>query len=312
MRKPPSEGRRSATGNKKSPHSDAKSSRQKAGKKSTSVGKRAGNKAPSGASKRTSAAYKPRGGSAYLTSNKPPLPGSNAPMRLNRFISNAGVCSRREADVLIQSGAVKVNGELVVELGMKVTRMDTVQVGGESIRPDIKRYVLLNKPKGFGTTASDFKSRRGVMELVQKACKEEIRPIDKMDRESTGLMLITNDEPLAVRMNDPRSGMKRLYHVVVSEKVNPDHLEAMKAGFVLDEGFVKATAAEVGGDDRHHVGLETLSSRSQIARRMLEHFGYKVLKVDRVKLGPLTKKNVPRGTFRHLTESEVNLLRMSV
>ena len=204
-----------------------------------------------------------------------------------------------------------VNGEIVTSMGFKVASTDVVHVGGEAIRPDAKRYVLLNKPKGFGTSIADFNARRGVMELVQKACKEEIRPLDKLDRESTGLMLFTNDEPLAVRLNDPRSGMKRLYHVVLSDKLSATHLEAMKAGFVLDEGFVKASAVEVVGEDRHQIGLEIMSSRSRIARRMFEHFGYKGHKVDRVIIGPLSKKNVPRGTFRHLTEAEVNMLLMS-
>ncbi len=251
------------------------------------------------------------GGTKKIASAKKALPNSNAPMRLNRFVSNAGICSRREADVLIESGAVMVNGEIITTMGFKVATTDVVQVGGESIRPDTKRYVLLNKPKGFGTSIADFNARRGVMELVQKACKEEIRPLDKLDRESTGLMLFTNDEPLAVRLNDPRSGMKRLYHVVLSDKLSLTHLDALKAGFVLDEGFVKASQVEIVGEDRHQIGLEILSSRSRIARRMFEHFGYKVHKVDRVLIGPLSKKNVPRGTFRHLTEAEVNLLLMS-
>jgi 23S rRNA pseudouridine2605 synthase len=307
MRKTPSAGRRASTTGSKAPG--------KPGKRTTSSGRKPGasktfrpgmpEKSPHG---------KPPhvfGGTKKIASAKKPLPNSNAPMRLNRYVSNAGICSRREADVLIESGAVMVNGEIVTSMGFKVSSTDVVQVGGESIRPDKKRYVLLNKPKGFGTSVADFNARRGVMELVQKACKEEIRPLDKLDRESTGLMLFTNDEPLAIRLNDPRSGMKRLYHVILSDKISATHLEALKIGFVLDEGFVKASKIEIVGDDRHQVGLEILSSRSRIARRMFEHFGYKVHKVDRVMIGPLSKKNVPRGTFRHLTEAEINLLLMS-
>ena len=232
-------------------------------------------------------------------------------MRLNRYISNAGVCSRREADSLIESGVVTVNGEIIVQMGHKVNITDSVQVGGATIRPETRRYVLLNKPKGFGTSMADAKARRGVHELVQKACKEEIRSIDKLDRESTGLMLFTNDEELMVRLNHPQSGAAKLYHVILAERVQPNHLEELKQGFIVDKGFVKATEAEFANDERTHIGLKLTSSRSRIARRLLEDLSYHVVKVDRVTIGPLTKKDVPRGSFRHLSEAEVNLLRMS-
>ena len=232
-------------------------------------------------------------------------------MRLNRYIANAGVCSRREADALIESGVVTVNGEIVVQMGYKVNAGDTVQVGGTSIRPETKRYVLLNKPKGFGTSIGDARARRGVAELVQKACKETIRSIDKLDRESTGLMLFTNDEELMVRMNNPQSGASRLYHIVLGERVQSSHLEELKKGFVVDKGFVRAEEAEFANEERNQIGLKLVSSRSRIARRMLEQLGYHVVKVDRVTLGPLTKKDVPRGSFRHLSDAEINLLRMS-
>ena len=232
-------------------------------------------------------------------------------MRLNRYISNAGVCSRREADSLIESGVVTVNGEIIVQMGHKVNINDSVQVGGATIRPETRRYVLLNKPKGFGTSMADAKARRGVHELVQKACKEEIRSIDKLDRESTGLMLFTNDEELMVRLNHPQSGAAKLYHVILAECVQPNHLEELKQGFIVDKGFVKATEAEFANDERTHIGLKLTSSRSRIARRMLEELSYHDVKVDRVTIGPLTKKDVPRGSFRHLSEAEVNLLRMS-
>ena len=259
---------------------------------------------------------KPRGGSTFRKGGKPvtrqkPLAALGGPMRLNRFISNAGVCSRREADSLIESGVVTVNGEIIIQMGHKVNISDSVQVGGVTIRPEAKRYILLNKPKGFGTSMADAKARRGVHELVQKACKEEIRSIDKLDRESTGLMLFTNDEELMVRLNHPQSGAAKLYHVILAERVQPNHLEQLKEGIIVDKGFVKATEAEFANDERTHIGLKLTSSRSRIARRMLEELSYHVVKVDRVTIGPLTKKDVPRGSFRHLTEAEVNLLRMS-
>ena len=242
---------------------------------------------------------------------KKPLGIAGGPMRLNRFIANAGVCSRREADALIESGVITVNGEIIVQMGYKVNANDAVQVGGTSIRPETKRYVLLNKPKGFGTSIGDARARRGVLELVQKACKEPIRSIDKLDRESTGLMLFTNDEELMVRMNAPSSGAARLFHIGLGEKVQQKHLDELKKGFVVDKGFVRAEEAEFANDERNQIGLKIVSSRSRIARRMLEQLGYHVIKVDRVILGPLTKKDVPRGSFRHLTTAEINLLRMS-
>jgi 23S rRNA pseudouridine2605 synthase len=240
-----------------------------------------------------------------------PLAAPGGPMRLNRFIANAGVCSRREADALIESGVVTVNGEIIVQMGQKVNATDNVQVGGATIRPEARRYILLNKPKGFGTSMADAKARRGVHELIQKACKEEVRSIDKLDRESTGLMLFTNDEELMVRLNNPQSGAMRLYHLILAERVHPNHLEELKQGFIVDKGFVKASEAEFANEERTHIGLKLTSSRSRIARRMLEQLSYQVVKVDRVTIGPLTKKNVPRGSFRHLTEAEVNLIRMS-
>ncbi len=240
-----------------------------------------------------------------------PLITSGGPLRLNRYISNAGVCSRREADLLIESGVVTVNGETVVQMGYKVNSGDSVQVGGTTIRPETKRYVLLNKPKGFGTSPGDSRARRGVAELVQKACKEDIRSIDKLDRESTGLMLFTNDEELMVRMNNPQSGAARLYHVILGERVQSNHLEELKKGFIVDKGFVRAEEAEFANEEHNQIGVKIVSSRSRIVRRMLEQLGYHVLKVDRVTLGPLTKKDVPRGSFRHLSDVEINLLRMS-
>jgi len=265
---------------------------------------------PDGAGKKSRSGGPFRNGGRPVTRQKP-LAALGGPMRLNRYISNAGVCSRREADSLIESGVVTVNGEIIVQMGHKVNITDSVQVGGATIRPETRRYVLLNKPKGFGTSMADAKARRGVHELVQKACKEEIRSIDKLDRESTGLMLFTNDEELMVRLNHPQSGAAKLYHVILAERVQPNHLEELKQGFIVDKGFVKATEAEFANDERTHIGLKLTSSRSRIARRMLEELSYHVVKVDRVTIGPLTKKDVPRGSFRHLSEAEVNLLRMS-
>ena len=239
-------------------------------------------------------------------------PTSNGPIRLNRYLALSGVCTRREADVLIATGAVQVNGEVVTAMGYKVATTDSVNVGGTRIKPEAKRYVLLNKPKGFSATAEDPRGRRTVMDLIRKTYREGVFPVGKMEREGTGLLLLTNDTTVADRLGHPRHNVRQIYHISLGERVNGAHLEKMLEGFVLDEGFVKVTEVSVLDEDRRQVGLEFHSNRSRIARRIFEHFGYRVLKVDRVVLGHLTKKDLPRGHFRELTESELNLLWMSL
>ncbi len=243
---------------------------------------------------------------------KPPVASDpNGPMRLNRYIAHAGICSRREADVLITSGVVTVNGEVVTELGRTVLPSDHVQVGTDRIRPEAKRYVLLNKPRGFITTLDDPQGRRTVMELVKNACKERLVPVGRLDRDTTGLLLFTNDGDLADRLTHPRNGVRKLYHVTLAEKVQQHHLDEIQTGFVLDDGFVKADQISFAGNDPHEVGIELHSGRNRIVRRIFEHFGYKVAKLDRVRFAHLTKKDLPRGHFRHLSEEEVNFLRMN-
>lgn len=244
--------------------------------------------------------------------NRPAMPDGNGPIRLNRYLALSGVCTRREADVLIETGAVQVNGEVVTAMGYKVAPTDAVNVGGTRIKPEKKRYVLLNKPKGFSATAEDPRGRRTVMDLIRKTYREGVFPVGKMERDATGLLLLTNDNQVAERLGHPRHAVRQVYQITLGERINGAHIEKMLEGFTLDEGFVKVKELSVLDEDRKQVGVELHSNRSRIARRVFEHFGYRVMKVDRVVLGHLTKKDLPRGHFRELNESELNLLWMSM
>ena len=233
-------------------------------------------------------------------------------MRLNRYIAQSGVCSRREADVMIGAGVVTVNNKVVTELGHKVDpTKDLVRVEGDTIRPEVMRYVLINKPKNFLSVEFDPQGRRSVADLIKNACKERVSPVDRIEKESSGLVLFTNDGELAKRLTHPKVAFRELYHVTLAKKATPEQLEQLKEGFVLDNGFVKAKEAAFVKNEPHEVGLEIHSNRSRIVRRMWEHLGHKVVKVDRVAYGPLTKKDLPRGHWRHLTREELNLLRMT-
>ncbi|MBM71738.1 MAG: pseudouridine synthase [Crocinitomicaceae bacterium] len=240
-----------------------------------------------------------------------PLADSNAPMRLNRFVAQAGICSRREADVLIAAGVVSVNGEVITEMGYRVSLTDKVQVEGDTIKAETKRYILLNKPKNFLATAEDHRGRRTVMQLIKGACQERVYPVGRLDKETTGLLLLTNDGEMAKRLSNPKTGVRNLYQASIYEKVKNEHLLAMLEGFVLDEKFVRVDKASYVNEDPRQIGIEIHSSRNRIVRRIFEHFGYRVTKLDRVVFCCLTKKNVPRGDWRHVTEQELNILRMT-
>jgi 23S rRNA pseudouridine2605 synthase len=241
-----------------------------------------------------------------------PVPSFNEDIRLNKYISNAGVCSRREADVMIASGVVKVNGKIVTELGYKVKPGDEVKYDGETIRAEKKQYVLLNKPKDFITTLDDPMNRKTVMQLVAKACKERIYPVGRLDRNTTGVLLFTNDGDLAKKLTHPRYEVKKLYHVETTEPVTKEQIAALLSGVELEDGgFVKADKAEIIKDSRfREVGIEIHSGKYRVVRRMFESLGHTIKKLDRVAFAGLTKKDLPRGNYRHLTEQEVAFLRM--
>lgn len=232
-------------------------------------------------------------------------------IRLNRFLSNAGLASRREADKLIELGLVSVNGKVVTELGAKVDpRVDVVKYDDRVLRPEALRYVLLNKPKDYLTTTEDPMERKTVMTLVLDACRERIYPVGRLDRNTTGLLLFTNDGEMAKRLTSPKHGFPKLYHVETVEKVKAVDLQKIREGVKLEEGYINAEEAEYVGDDAHQVGVRIHKEKNQIVKKMFEHLGYTVKKIDRVMYAGLTKKDLTRGRYRHLTEKEISFLKM--
>ena len=241
-----------------------------------------------------------------------PLPSFSDEVRLNKFISNAGICSRREADVLIAAGVVMVNNKVITELGYKVKPDDEVKYDGETIKSYNKRYVLLNKPKGFYSTLGESKGRKTAVKLVQKACKELLFPVDKLDKDATGLLLFTNDSDLSKKLNHPRFQSKKLYHVELNKPVTQGHLKKLQEGVDLEDGKTKVIhASHVEDGTSREVGVEISSGKKQVIHRMFESMGMAVVKLDRVRFSSLTKKDIPRGMFRHLTENEISFLKMS-
>ena len=235
----------------------------------------------------------------------------NQPLRLNKFLANAGVCSRREADDFIQAGVVSVNGNIVTELGTKVLRTDTVLFHDQLVTIEKKVYVLLNKPKDYVTTSDDPQNRKTVMDLVQDACRERIYPVGRLDRNTTGVLLLTNDGDLASKLTHPQYLKKKIYHVYLDKNVTAADMRQISEGINLEDGEIHADAIEYANEtDKKQVGIEIHSGRNRIVRRIFEHLGYRVVKLDRVFFAGLTKKNLRRGDWRYLTEKEVNMLRM--
>ena len=235
-------------------------------------------------------------------------------VRLNKFISNSGVCSRREADVFIEQGVVKINGKIVTELGYRVQPGDDVQFDGKHIRPEKPVYLLLNKPKDYLTSMADDRGRKTVMNLIKDACKERVYPVGRLDRNTMGLLLFTNDGELADKLMHPRKSVKKIYMAELSKNLKEEHLDALREGVVLEDGFFKPDVIEYvlekGKTDKAKIGIEIHSGRNRIVRRMFEHFGYQVVKLDRVMYAGLTKKNILRGKWRLLEEKEIAHLKM--
>ena len=230
-------------------------------------------------------------------------------IRLNRFLANAGICSRREADKLIETGVVSINGKVVTELGTKVAPTDTVHYGGQQLQSQKKQYILLNKPKNYITTMDDPEERQTVMELVSKACKERVYPVGRLDRATSGLLLFTNDGDMTKRLTHPSGKVKKIYHVTVDKNITQKDLISLVEGIQLEDGPASADKAFFLSDtSKSTISIELHSGRNRIIRRMMEHMGYKVTKLDRVQFAGLTKKDIPRGRFRHLSEKEVGLL----
>jgi 23S rRNA pseudouridine2605 synthase len=248
----------------------------------------------------------------FKKTNSTPKSGeSSSGIRLNKYIANSGICSRREADTYIEHGSVEVNGKLVTEMGYKVQPDDVVRFDGTSISPEQKKYVLLNKPKNYITTMDDDRNRKTVMDLVANAAKERIYPVGRLDRNTTGLLLFTNDGDLAKKLTHPKHNVRKLYHATLDTKLSLKDLEKLR-GEVIIEGrkvFIDAVSY-VDGQPKTEVGIEIHSGRNRIVRKIFEHVGYKVIKLDRVIFAELTKKNLPRGRWRELTNLEVTNLQI--
>ncbi len=235
----------------------------------------------------------------------------NEPIRLNKFMANAGICSRREADEFIQAGEVLVNGEPVTELGTKITRNDTVTFRDKVVTLERKIYVLLNKPKDCVTTSDDPQGRLTVMDIVRNACTERIYPVGRLDRNTTGVLLLTNDGDLASKLTHPKFIKKKIYHVWLDKDVSEEDMQRIADGIELEDGPIQPDAVSYANEtDQNQVGIEIHSGRNRIVRRIFEALGYRVVKLDRVYFAGLTKKNLQRGRWRYLTQQEVNMLQM--
>ena len=235
----------------------------------------------------------------------------NEPLRLNKFLANAGICSRREADEFIQAGVVSVHGEVVTELGTKILRTDVVKFHDQPVSIEKKVYVLLNKPKDYVTTSDDPQQRKTVMDLVKNACPERIYPVGRLDRNTTGVLLLTNDGDLASKLTHPKYLKKKIYHVYLDKNVTAHDLQQIAEGIQLEDGEIKADDVQYAHPtDKKQVGIEIHSGKNRIVRRIFESLGYRVQKLDRVQFAGLTKKNLKRGDWRYLTEEEVDRLRM--
>ena len=240
-----------------------------------------------------------------------PIPDPNEQIRLNKFMSNAGICSRREADEFIQQGLVKVNGQVVTELGTKICHSDVVEYDDKVVALESKCYILLNKPKDCVTTCEDPNDRTTVMDLVKGACTERIYPVGRLDRNTTGVLLLTNDGDLASKLTHPKYVKKKIYHVWCDKDITEDDMQRIADGIELEDGPIYADAISYATEtDRNQAGIEIHSGRNRIVRRIFESLGYHVTKLDRVYFAGLTKKNLPRGRWRYLTQEEVNLLKM--
>lgn len=254
---------------------------------------------------------RPDGSQRKSAAPAPRPKGDPDEIRLNRYIANAGICSRREADTYIAAGNVTVNGKVVNEMGYKVKRTDEVRFDGKRLSLEKKEYVLLNKPKNFITTTSDEKGRRTVMELISSASKSRLLPVGRLDRNTVGVLLFTNDGELAKKLTHPKHGVRKIYHVHLDKSLALADLHKIGEGIELEDGPVAVDSVSfIQGAPKKEIGIEIHTGRNRIVRRIFEHLGYQVIKLDRVVFAGLTKKDLPRGHWRHLTEQEVINLKM--
>ena len=250
--------------------------------------------------------YRPRIKSKKSTPPKAEAAGPQSDeIRLNKFIANAGVCSRRDADILIQSGKIKVNGRIITSLGCKIRPRDQVTYEGKILKGEKLVYILLNKPKDYITTTDDPKQRKTVMDLVKTACKERIVPVGRLDRNTTGLLLFTNDGDLHKKLSHPSHQVRKIYHVYLDRAIQKGDLQTLVQGLELEDGPVTLDAVDLVSADATELGIQLHSGKNRIVRRIFEHLGYEVTKLDRVMFAGLTKKDLPRGKWRRLTTREI-------
>lgn len=245
------------------------------------------------------------------SSSTPKQSGNSDLIRLNKYVSNSGVCSRRDADIYISAGSVTVNGKTITEMGYKVKLTDEVKFDGRLLNPIKREYVLLNKPKDFTTTVRDEKGRRNVSGLISNASKTPLLPVDKMDKNATGLLLFTNDGDMTKRLKSPKNGLRKIYHVVLNKDLRSADMKKIQEGVTLDEKPIRVQDISfIENTPKREVGIEIFSSKNKVVERVFEHLEYEVVKIDRVSYAGLTKKDLPRGHWRYLTEQEVINLAM--
>ncbi len=286
--------------------------RSRDGERSSKDGERRRDSRPSGRGERSAPRGKFGSYGKSRSRNEQVVKPDDGHIRLNKYLSNSGICSRRDADDLIKAGLVEVDGKIVTEMGFKVPPGSQVKYAGARITPEKPVYVLLNKPKDFITTKSDPADRRTVMNLLKGTGKERIYPVGRLDRATTGVLLFTNDGDLAKKLTHPKHDVKKLYHVHLDKAVKKEHIDAMLAGVELEDGPMKVDEISYVGTekDKKQIGVQIHSGRNRIVRRLFEHFNYKVLKLDRVTFAGLTKKDLPRSKWRHLRPEEVASLKM--
>lgn len=254
---------------------------------------------------------KSKGKTAVKKSISTPKADPAAGIRLNKYIANSGICSRREADTYIEHGSVTINGKLVTEMGCKVLPGDEVRFDGTQISPEQKKYILLNKPKNYITTMDDDRGRKTVMDLIVNATKERVYPVGRLDRNTTGLLLFTNDGDLAKKLTHPKHNVRKLYHVSLDKKLGLADLQKLRGEVIIESKKVFIDAVSyVEGERKTEIGIEIHSGRNRIVRKIFENLGHKVVKLDRVIFAGLTKKNLPRGRWRELTNQEISTLHM--
>ena len=232
------------------------------------------------------------------------------PIRLNKYISNSGICSRRDADMLIETGAIQVNGKIVTELGTKVMPTDEVRYGDKILQREKPVYLLLNKPKDYITTMEDERDRKHVLQLIKGACKERIYPVGRLDKNTTGLLLFTNDGEMTKKLTHPKHGIRKIYYAELNKNLSTEDFNKIANGIELSDGEIKVDEIAYAGETKREIGITLHSGRNRIVRRIFEQLGYEVVKLDRVVFAGLTKKDLPRGKFRFLSEAEINILKM--